>query len=205
VQRIRPVGVERLSREQVRERVQALRRYRWSSYRAYTGSAPVPSWLTTSAVLALGGKGKDPRDRYREYCEAAIREGRRASPWEEVVGQAVLGTERFVARVAAGLGAREAGRRWGKRPTLDQAIAAVERVRGERWAEFRDRHGDAGRDLVLYLGRKGCGLGYRALSEQAQIQYVSAATAVRRFAARLTKDRGLAGLLERATKEMHNE
>ncbi|MBN2505293.1 MAG: hypothetical protein JXQ71_01225 [Verrucomicrobia bacterium] len=52
---------------------------------------------------------------------------------------------------------------------------------------------------------KVCGLGYRELSAQAQIQYVSVSTAVRRFAARVAKDGGLARLLERATREMHNE
>ena len=31
---------------------------------------------------------------------------------------------------------------------------AVEEVKGERWEEFRDRHGDWGRDAALYLGRR---------------------------------------------------
>ena len=39
------------------------------------------------------------------------------------------------------------------RPDLEAVIAAVEWVKGEKWDEFRDRHGDRGRDLVLHLGR----------------------------------------------------
>ena len=50
------------------------------------------------------------------------------------------------------------------RPDLAAVIAAVERVKGEKWDEFRDRHGDRGRDLVLYLGRPLCGLKLKELA-----------------------------------------
>ena len=33
-----------------------------------------------------------------------------------------------------------------------------EAVKGQKWAEFRDRYGDSGRDLILYLGRTVGGL-----------------------------------------------
>ena len=39
------------------------------------------------------------------------------------------------------------------RPDLEAVIAAVERVKGEKWYQFRVRHEDRGRDLVLHLGR----------------------------------------------------
>ena len=48
--------------------------------------------------------------------------------------------------------------------TLSEVIASVEKVKGERWVEFRDRHGDSGRDLVLYLGRRRCGLKLQELA-----------------------------------------
>jgi hypothetical protein len=68
------------------------------------------------------------------------------------------------------------------RPRLTAVIEAVEQAKGEQWAEFRDRHGDWGRDLVLYLGRKQCGLKWKELSAVAGgIDYVSASTAVRRL------------------------
>ena len=59
-------------------------------------------------------------------------------------------------------------------------------VKGERWAEFRDRHGDWGRDLVLYLGRKRCGLKLGALSELAGgVDDATVGMAVKRFADRV--------------------
>jgi hypothetical protein len=45
-----------------------------------------------------------------------------------------------------------------ERPTFAAVVAAVEKVKGRKWAEFRDEHGDSGRDLALYLGRRVCGL-----------------------------------------------
>jgi len=62
--------------EQVRERIQQLRRYRWSSYRAYLGMAREPEWLECGEVLRLGGGKKgEERRAYREYVEGAVREG----------------------------------------------------------------------------------------------------------------------------------
>ena len=41
----------------------------------------------------------------------------------------------------------------------------VEKIKGEKWEDFRERYGDWGRDVVLYVGRKGCGLSLRRLGE----------------------------------------
>jgi putative transposase len=204
-QHSRAVGVEKIEPEPIRQRVQALRRYRWSSYRAYIGAARIPSWLRTGEVLELGGKERQAAERYREYCEEAICQGIQLSPWDHVIGQAVLGTERFVARAAASVGQAEGGRRLRKQQGLEAVIAAVERVTGEKWEAFRDRHGDAGRDLVLWLGRKQCELSHRELSQKAGIAYASAATAVRRFSARAETDREIATLARRVIDAMNNE
>jgi len=201
----RAVGVERPKPAQIRQRVQSLRGYPWSSYRAYIGGAKVPSWLTTGQVLALGGKKRQAGEKYQEYCEEAIGQGASLSPWDKVIGQAVLGTERFVARTRARLGQEEGARGLRKAQGLEAVIAAVERVTGEKWKEFRDRHGDAGRDLVLYLGRKHCGLSHRELSQTAGIAYASAATAVRRFSARTGREREVALLTKRVIAEMNKK
>ena|SRR5271157_4041950 len=69
----------------------------------------------------------------------------------------------------------------------------------KEWSTFRDRYGDWGRDLVLYLGRKECGLRLRELGEAAGgIDYVSVGAAVQRFARRLTNEKSLAERLREA-------
>jgi len=44
-------------------------------------------------------------------------------------------------------------------------VRAVERVKRESWEEFRDRYGDRGRDLALWVGRRHGGLTLRELGE----------------------------------------
>jgi hypothetical protein len=43
----------------------------------------------------------------------------------------------------------------------------VEKVKADRWEGFRDRYGDWGRDLALYLGKKGFGIKLRDLGQAA--------------------------------------
>jgi hypothetical protein len=85
------------------------------------------------------------------------------------------------------------------RPSLDQVIAVVEQIKGERWSAFRDRDGDWGRDLVLYLGRKPCGLKLGELGAVAGgLDDAAASAAVQRFEQRLFRMPALAGQLRQA-------
>jgi hypothetical protein len=83
--------------------------------------------------------------------------------------------------------------------TQPRPVVAVERVKGEPWEKFRDRHRDWGRDLVLYLGRTECGLKWKELGAAAGgIDYVSASTAVRPLAGRLFRVPALSAALRQA-------
>jgi chromosomal replication initiation ATPase DnaA len=65
-------------------------------------------------------------------------------------------------------------------------------MKGQKWEQFRDRHGDTGRDLVLYLGRKVCGLRLKELAAVVGVkEYATVAMAVKRFEARLNKEQTL--------------
>jgi len=64
-----------------------------------------------------------------------------------------------------------------------------EKVKGEKWEEFRDRHGDGGRNLALYLGRREGGLTLAELAKGAGLKgEASVAMCLRRFGARLDQD-----------------
>jgi putative transposase len=189
-------GVSRAPKvEQVRERIERLRSYRWSSYRAYIGAEQAPSWLECQCVLGLGGGRKNERPRrYRDYAESAVREGLSKSPWEELQEQSVLGGAGFLEEIRAGVRGDEqeqrgARRLAARRPELEAVIRSVERLRGEKWESFRDRRGDPGRELVLYLGRSVCGLKLVELARSVGAKgYGSVAMAIRRYAARLKHD-----------------
>ena len=176
---------------QVKERTARLRRYRWSSYRAYIGLAKAPAWLDCDTVLNLGGGPPgEERRRYREYVEAALREGLAQTPWEELKERLVLGSQEFVAGLRAGLAeedpARQEVRRLREqRPAVSQVIQCVEALKGEPWQTFRDRCGDSGRDLVLYAARKACGLSWVELARATEVgAWAAAAMGARRFEAR---------------------
>ena len=183
--------------EVVRQRWVVLRGYRWSSYRAYAGLGPVPEWLECRTVLGLGGGRKaEQRRRYREYVEEAMREGLERSPWEGVRERVILGGVEFLAGLRGHLGGDEQEQRGARRlraerPGIERVIAAVERVNGRRWAEFRDQYGDSGRDMVLYLGRRICALKLAELAEAAGLRnYGVVATSVKRYEQRLQSERG---------------
>jgi hypothetical protein len=109
------------------------------------------------------------RHHWRRYVEEPVGAGWTESPWERVEAQVVLGGAEFVARVRARLGAGDDPREQPslqvlrQRPCWEQVVRAVEEVKQERWAAFRDRHADWGRDMALYVARRCCGTGLKAL------------------------------------------
>jgi REP element-mobilizing transposase RayT len=180
----------------VTERIGRLRDYRWSSYRFYIGLARKPDWLTCQSVLDLGGGRKEQqRRRYREYVESAVREGVARTPWEDLKEQVALGSQRFVESLRRSVMGnireqRGAVRLRVARPALKEVIARVEELRGERWAQFRDRYGDRGRELVLYLGQRVCGLKLSEVGQAAGMDnYKAVAAAIRRYEERLKTDK----------------
>ena len=142
--------------------------------------------------------------------EDAVREGLTESPWAALKEQVILGGQSFLINLRDHLhgNSREQAnlKRLQSRPTLAQAIQAVEHVKGESWSAFQNRHGDWGRDLVLYLGRKDCGLKLTELGQAAEgIDYVSVSSAVRRLEQRLAHDKSLTRHLQLAVDQLENK
>ncbi len=74
--------------------VRDMAQYAWSSYHAMMGAAPAPPWLYTDWLLGQFGQGRAvARRRYAKF----VAEGRGIpSPWPQLKGQVLLGTEGFV-------------------------------------------------------------------------------------------------------------
>jgi len=63
-----------------------------------------------------------------------------------------------------------------------QHLAAVEKIKGEKWNDLRDRHGDHGREMVLYLGRRVCGMKLAELAAAVGLRnYPIVARCVKRY------------------------
>lgn len=180
----------------VAERLRVLRNYRWSSYRAYVGLATAPGWLRREALLgASGGRtAGEQRRAFAEYHEAPLREGRLERVWDRVVAGAVLGSERFVAEVRAAWKwrsveeARSGEFRGGV--AWERIVEAVEAVHGGRWEAFRDRYGDWGRDVALYLGRQRGRLKLEELARfSGGVGSTAVAQAIRRVRQQIGRDK----------------
>lgn len=175
-----------VSAAQVAVRLRALREFRWGSYRAYVGRERPPPWLCVEVLqrrLARSRRGAQAA--YRRYVEDAVRDGLKENPWEQVQGQLFLGGAGLKAKVQNFLRApsREQAsvRELRRRPEFSQVIAAVSQIKGETWGDFRDRYGDWGRDLALWLGRTQCGLPLRELGELAGgLDYATVSVASKR-------------------------
>jgi hypothetical protein len=184
--------------ELVAERLRCLREFRWSSYRAYAGYTRPVEWLWCQPLEALCG-GRTPAERHaalREYTEHPVRQGALERPWDRLVAGMVLGSEGFAKKLRQALrgNPREqpAARALKGRLSWEQILAALERVKGQAWAQFCQAHGDWGRDAALWLGRKR---GRYTLPELGQLaggmDYSAVGKAVSRFERRLTQDRHL--------------
>jgi hypothetical protein len=168
-----------------------------------------PDWLTCQSVLELMGSGSLSKQRqaYREHVESAVRQGVMESPWEKVIAQVMLGGVAFVEELRRQVRGNEREQPSLKglkhRPSLQTIVGVVEGVKGETWEQFRDRYGDSGRDLVLWLGRTRGGFGLRELGQLAGgLDYTSVSLAVKRFEKRRDREKSLREMSQRAEQAL---
>ncbi len=144
--------------------------YPWSSYRATAGLASVPTFLTIDWLLAQFSLQRAAAQRkYQAFVAEGMGQG---SPWEEVRGQVLLGSERFINRLAPGLRDKRLlkeiprRQRFAARPTLSQLFGTRTRTnRVRRNESIRRAHLDHGYSLTE-IGR-AVGLHYATISRLA--------------------------------------
>ena len=194
--------------EQVAAWLVVLREYRWSSYRAYAGYGAKIEWLETGKLLAMAGRGvADVRRAYRERIEGYVRQGVMEPGWSRTKGLLAIGSAAFlegIKRRAGQMGRELAGKRvYREQVRFDAVVRRVEQEKGERWEDFRDRHGDFGRDLVLWLARWTTGMTLRQIGKQAGgLDYASAGMAIRRFEIRCRREKELFRIREKLKRDL---
>ena len=167
-------------------------RYRWSSLNAYIGEVAVPSWLTVDEVLTqFGRRGKSE---YKKFVNEGLKGGIK-TPWEEVRGQAVIGSEEFVEKISdRHLGDRreKRGEESGMREIVGvkagAVIRAVEKYYGIKENELRKRghRYTEPRYVASYLLRRDCLMGLREIGERVGLHYSAVGNAIRRLRDRPT-------------------
>lgn len=72
---LNPVKVGSIKKKPVAERIQYLRRYRWSTYQSYTGRRRPFDFVEYGPILAqMKGRRRDWPKRYRQFVEAGVAE-----------------------------------------------------------------------------------------------------------------------------------
>jgi len=152
--------------------------WRWSSYGGYRLARQALDWVTYDGVL--GEFARETHLARRAYVRfvAAGQQSGVQSPFARAVGSLLLGSDKFITRIARLLDDRPEDeelpqlRELRKRPSLDDVISAVCRHFGcdrSAWTSGR-RVDDASRAVAAYLARRRFGypageiaraLGYR--------------------------------------------
>ena len=193
--------------ELVARRLNLLREYLWSSWRAYAGLESAPTWLTRDRIQeGCGGRRlKEQRAALIKYTEQPIRQGRMDSPWDGLVAGVVLGeaaeavallnrAEKNPARQAEER--RRAAARL--RPEWVVIVRAAESVLGRTWSEMTEAYGDWGRDGTMAVATRH--LGWRladVVREVPGLKYAAAAQGIRRFWRRAEEGPDLAAFSRR--------
>ena len=160
--------------ELVKARLAALRGHPWSSYPAYAGYVPRPSWLTCAELWQRARHGGlSATESYRWQIEEPLKAGVEpvGTLAEELRKGLAVGSAAFIEslrRLARGdRRTQPAVRQWQRLLPFSRVREVVAAAKGEPWARFRDRHGDDGRDAALWLGRRHGGLTLRELGAAA--------------------------------------
>jgi REP-associated tyrosine transposase len=132
--------------------------YPWSSFTFTVRPGKGPEFLFTDWVLAqFGEKRRVAQNRYRKFVLAGIAG---ESPWKKLVGQCLLGDERFLEKLSPFLKEKAAlteiprSQRFAVRPSLDRLLSSA------RSASKRDRaiakahleHGYSQQEIAAHVG-----------------------------------------------------
>ena len=131
--------------------------YRWSSYRAHAGLAPIPVWLDDRLVLERALDPGEARRRYRSFVEEKI--DCRQSLWSQLIGQIYFGSREWVEKVQGEVidskprSDEHSGiQRNAGKPQMTTIIDVVAEAAGVEPELIRHTRGGASRMLVAWLG-----------------------------------------------------
>lgn len=169
------------------KRLQTLRSWRWSSYRAFAGYDEAPAWLTSKTLL---DRVDGTTAGYRQLAESRL-SALGGAIWGDLHRGLVLGSADFAQTACEKLKpGRENSHRanWMGRRSWEEIVAWMEARRGRSWTEICQQRGDWGRDLVWWAAKRWTGLTLKELGVLGgNADYATVAKAIERIATRREK------------------
>jgi putative transposase len=200
-------GLSVPDRAEAARRMAELRRYPWSSYRAYAGYVAIPAWLETREVLqrAASDAGRQVQA-YREEVKQHLVRGVDPGVGERLADGFALGTEVFQQRVRRmAQGSREVARprAMRQRITFVELVRIVESLSGEKAERFMACRGLWAKPMLLWAARRHTGMTLVEIGAAAGgMDYTAVAMSIRRFEERLVADAGLQTQAERLARRI---
>lgn len=180
--------------------------FQWSSAANYVGRRPSPAWLTVREVLRQFGRRRGAAQRaYRQFLLEGIRTGV-PTPWDKVVGQALLGEAGWVERMRRRTLKRRldaeiaAAGQLRPRPALSMVLTQVSRaakVSRDRILRPRGARGGWARPLAMYLAWEVCGMPQHKIGEAFGVGHFAVSKAIRRAERLQHQDKRLAKMVAR--------
>ena len=190
--KVEALGWTAPSPEVAKQRLSALRAYRWSSFPFYAEHKHrIPDWLDVEPIRRM----VDSPATYRRLAENRIAQGSDEGFVSHLKDRVALGSEVFVERIRGMCGMDpeyEGVKELRHRHGWDAIAAAVEKVKGCAWTDFSSIRGDWGRAAVYYLARQHSGLTLAEIGEAAGgIKYPAISKMIKRFEQRMLSDASL--------------
>jgi putative transposase len=195
------LGWKAPEKEQVKERLAKLRKYRWSSYGFYAGFRSTPAWMTVDEVLSRASKNNsDKQKAYREDAKQRISKGLPLGVEETLLEGFALGAEKFRVKVKtlAKSGREIAGKdKLRRKLSFEELVSVVEKIRGRDSKAFMNSRGDWGRPLLLLGARRYCGLTLQEIGDKiGGTDYAAVSVMLKRFEKKVAGDPVLARKVE---------
>ena len=146
--------------------------WHWSSYKATVGSVAKPSFLTIDWILSQFGESRDDAiGHYRRFVLAGVQ---KESPWDDLKGQILLGSETFIDRIGEQIkgkgGFKEIPRvhRYATRPPL-QELLTVQQDKSRQ-----------NRDETIYTAYATYGYTLKEIADYLGVHYATVSRAIKR-------------------------
>ena len=183
----------------------------WGSHRAIAGYEAAKPWMPCELVLAHFGfdRGSQVRE-YRRFVDAGA--GIERAPWEDAVGQLLVGSEEWIARMRTLIESTPrsndftAKHRFAARPHPRRVLETVARIFDRPVETIQEEHGTIERQVVAWLGCYESMSRLSAIAAVLRLRSTSRVSALVRACDRdLGKDRNLQVAVDRCIERLRAE
>jgi putative transposase len=209
---LNPVRIRRFKNAEVRTQALHLKKYPWSSFTGYFYLRKRIPDFDYSRLLEsyFGGDDSRGRRQYRQYVLNALG-AEIENPFEDVMHQAILGTQAFVLQIKSKLSSKEsrevpASRSLQRSLPIDRVVDAVCGFYGVEAADILDRKTRAKqvRQMAMELCYRFCSLGQRRVGQIFNVDYSTVSVNRSRLKLRLNSDRRLKKQFDQLQQEIIN-